>query len=105
MAEESQERACREEASGLFNRLRRRRKAASTDQKKQIQKTFDGEKMFRLLIGRGPGHSTDGSEKTYIPTNIPSHHRFINRERYGDDNRWSYLNELVAYPDLNETDN
>jgi hypothetical protein len=82
MAEESQERACREEASGLFNRLRRRRKAASTDQKKQIQKTFDGEKMFRLLIGRGPGHSTDGSEKTYIPTNIPSHHRFINREDY-----------------------
>jgi hypothetical protein len=62
-------------------------------------------RTFRLLIGSGPGRSTGGSEETYVPTNIPSHHHFINRERYGDDNRWSYLNELVAYPDLNETDN
>jgi hypothetical protein len=44
MAEESQERAYREGASGLFSRLRRRRKAASTDKKKQIQKTLDGRK-------------------------------------------------------------
>jgi hypothetical protein len=36
MEEESQERACREGASGLFSRLRRWWKAASTDQKKQI---------------------------------------------------------------------
>jgi hypothetical protein len=79
-AEESQERTCREGASGLFSCLRRRRKAASIDQKKQIQKKLNEKKTFRLLIGPGPSCSTDGSEETYVPTNLPSHHRFINRD-------------------------
>jgi hypothetical protein len=35
------------------------------------------EKTFLLFIGPGPDRPTDG---TYVPTNLPSHYRFINRD-------------------------